>query len=491
MKISAVTIAKNEAGNLPQWLKSVKQYADEIIVVDTGSEDATVEIAREGGARVEFFEWCNDFAAAKNFGIEQASGDWIAFLDADEYFDDTDAPKVRSLLSTYHDQPRVVAITLKLVNIDKDTGRNMGTSFPCTRLFRNVPWIRYDGSIHENLKNISPEKKSEMKLVSWLRIYHTGYSASVIKLKSKRNLEMILNRQKRIGSQPLDDYHLMDSYYSLEDYEKAIYHAQRAAEDRYQPLGTEQRIYMVWLQCMMLVNALPEEYEKVLKEARGKFPQAAAYWFLAGIAKWKGKDYLGAEREFMEGLQIFESGSSGEDDAAERFLPMAYEHLGELCCMQHRFEDAMAFLLEGLRWKKQSAHMLWMLLRLWQGDSEVDVIQRLNKLYDRKLDAEFLVQVLVRTPLYQVTLYYDRLAGNVLGDVGRYLRSGHANAAAAGLITELERSYAAGHSLAEIFQGQTAPLMEYLLPPVYRQEREASSVRIRKRLERMRKYWMD
>ena len=490
MKISAVTIARNEAENLPQWLKSVKQYADEIIVVDTGSEDATVEIAREGGARVEFFAWCNDFAAAKNFGIEQASGDWIAFLDADEYFDDTDAPKVRSLLSTYHNQPRVVAITLKLVNIDKDTGKNMGTSFPCTRLFRNVPWIRYVGSIHENLRNITPEKEAEMKLVSWLRIYHTGYSASVIKLKSKRNLDMILDRQKRIGFQPLDDYHLMDSYYSLADYEKAIYHAKRAAADRYQPLGTEQRIYMVWLQCMMLINAPADEFEEILREAREKFPQAAAYWFLAGSAKWKSKDYLGAEREFMEGLLLYERNGC-EDDSAERLLPMTYEYLGEICYMQHRFEDAKAFLMEGLRWKKQSSHMLWMLLGLWQGDAEVEIIQRLNKLYDRTQDAEFLVQVLSRTTLYQATLYYDRLAGNVLGDVGRYLRSGHANAAVAGLVTELERSYVAGHSLARILQGQAASLMEYLLPPVYRQEGEASSARMRKRLERMRKYWMD
>ena len=77
-------IVKNEKHNLPRCLDSAKPYVDEIIVVDTGSVDGTPEIAAEYGAKVSYFEWCDDFAAARNYAISQISGDWILMLDADE-----------------------------------------------------------------------------------------------------------------------------------------------------------------------------------------------------------------------------------------------------------------------------------------------------------------------------------------------------------------------------------------------------------------------
>lgn len=79
MKISACVIAKNEAENLPRWLASMRVFADEMIVVDTGSTDATVQIARAGGAQVLHFDWVNDFSAAKNFALDAASGDWAGW----------------------------------------------------------------------------------------------------------------------------------------------------------------------------------------------------------------------------------------------------------------------------------------------------------------------------------------------------------------------------------------------------------------------------
>ena len=95
LKISACAIVKNEEGNLPRWLACAKELADEMVVVDTGSTDRTAELAREAGASVYSFEWRKDFAAAKNFALRKAKGDWIVFLDADEYFSEEDIPKVR------------------------------------------------------------------------------------------------------------------------------------------------------------------------------------------------------------------------------------------------------------------------------------------------------------------------------------------------------------------------------------------------------------
>ena len=79
-RLSVCMIVKNEERFLGQCLASVKDIADEVIVIDTGSTDRTIEIAREHGAQVGHFEWCNDFAAARNASIAPATGDWILFL---------------------------------------------------------------------------------------------------------------------------------------------------------------------------------------------------------------------------------------------------------------------------------------------------------------------------------------------------------------------------------------------------------------------------
>ena len=98
LKISACVIVKNEENNLPSWLNCVKRFADEIIVVDTGSTDNSKKIAADANAKVFDFKWQNDFAAAKNFAIDKAKGEWICFLDADETITKATIDKVRPLL---------------------------------------------------------------------------------------------------------------------------------------------------------------------------------------------------------------------------------------------------------------------------------------------------------------------------------------------------------------------------------------------------------
>ena len=94
IRLSQCMIVKDEEQNIQRALSWGKGIVCEQIVVDTGSTDRTVEIAEALGARVFHFSWNNDFSAAKNFAIEQAGGNWIAFLDADEYYSDEDAKKI-------------------------------------------------------------------------------------------------------------------------------------------------------------------------------------------------------------------------------------------------------------------------------------------------------------------------------------------------------------------------------------------------------------
>jgi glycosyltransferase involved in cell wall biosynthesis len=112
--LSLCMIVKNEQAYLGPCLNSAKTLVDEIIVIDTGSTDRSVDLACIYGARVYSFQWCDDFSAARNFGIEKAVGDWVLILDADEIIDLKDQSRIRDLLFQYRYKP--VALSFETRN---------------------------------------------------------------------------------------------------------------------------------------------------------------------------------------------------------------------------------------------------------------------------------------------------------------------------------------------------------------------------------------
>src|ERR1700678_4705915 len=96
--ISACLIVKGEEKALPECLESIRGFVDEIVVYDTGSTDATVELAKRAGAKVTEGYWDDDFSRARNASLEQCRGKWILWIDADERFDCSNVPKLRDLL---------------------------------------------------------------------------------------------------------------------------------------------------------------------------------------------------------------------------------------------------------------------------------------------------------------------------------------------------------------------------------------------------------
>ena len=151
IKVSACVIVKNEAKNLPRWLENMQAIADELVVVDTGSTDNTADLARAAGARVISYAWRDDFAAAKNCALDAAQGEWILFLDADEYFSPRSLPRVREYIRKYQHQPQVVGFICRLINIDSDRQDYFLNETCQARVFRNLPTLRYRGRVHEGL----------------------------------------------------------------------------------------------------------------------------------------------------------------------------------------------------------------------------------------------------------------------------------------------------------------------------------------------------
>lgn len=184
--LSLCMIAKNEIENLPRCLLSVKPYVDEMIVVDTGSEDGTPEIAANFGAKVEYFEWCDDFAAARNYAISKASGNWILMMDADEELvvESEDFFKELTLPS------EIFAYYLIYTEVN-DYRQRTPTYRPS--VFRNIPRLRYARRLHEYLADRNQLIKPEhLNYASGLKIVHYGYFKEQVQHKvSNRNLPIL------------------------------------------------------------------------------------------------------------------------------------------------------------------------------------------------------------------------------------------------------------------------------------------------------------
>jgi len=164
-ELSVCLIVKNEGGTLPRALGSVRAVADEIVVVDTGSVDRTSEVARELGARVSSFEWCHDFAAARNASIRLATKDWILALDADHELDAGSVDELRALLQTdafrgYYLQYCAVGSGRSLHNLD-------------LRLFPNHPSVRFEMAVHERIGCTRADLEFE-RVNSTVLVHHHG-----------------------------------------------------------------------------------------------------------------------------------------------------------------------------------------------------------------------------------------------------------------------------------------------------------------------------
>ncbi|MEZ0374272.1 MAG: glycosyltransferase, partial [Candidatus Sericytochromatia bacterium] len=182
--ISVCMIVKDEAEMLPKCLDSIHDQVDEIILVDTGSQDSTREIAASyPKVRLFEIEWTGDFAAARNYSLEQASEPWILALDADEYV----APDfVASLAPSLSADEQPDAYAFPVLAVDAGGEIDQAQSLLCVpRLFHNDKAYRYSGRIHEMVKH---EERSRLHYyyMKQLPIYHRGYQPQVLEAKQKR-----------------------------------------------------------------------------------------------------------------------------------------------------------------------------------------------------------------------------------------------------------------------------------------------------------------
>lgn len=221
--VSLCMIVKDEAGSLQRCLNAVRDVVDEIIIVDTGSVDNTIEIARLHGAVVIRTEWNGDFSEARNLSLAAATKPWILVLDADEVWAQTPQMKTElmQLLATSRDD--VWGYWIQVTSLLGVSGEERVTDAVC-RLFRNDPRIAFQGRIHEEIASSIMALAPQGVLPSGLEVIHYGYleQAIVAKNKGARNMQLIRFALNQEGDQPELLYALAAEWFQQAKYDETL-----------------------------------------------------------------------------------------------------------------------------------------------------------------------------------------------------------------------------------------------------------------------------
>jgi len=225
-KITLSMIVKNEEQYLRGCLESVKDIADEIVIVDTGSTDSTLEIAKEFNAKIYHFEWIKDFSAARNFALSKSTGNWILYLDADERIEGKSKKEI--LRKTKENK----SLAIKCVISNLDFRKESPTLMKYVRLFRNNKNIFFTGKAHEQIEP-SLAKLGYRLVESTIKITHLGYNVETEKLKEKanRNLELLVNDYNEKPT-TYGAYQIANSYSVLDEMDQAIIYTEKALLDK-------------------------------------------------------------------------------------------------------------------------------------------------------------------------------------------------------------------------------------------------------------------
>lgn len=197
MTVSLVVIARNEASRIADCIASVRSLVNETVVVDTGSTDATREIACSHGAIVCDFPWCDDFAAARNEALRHATQPWVLSMDADDVVDEPNRTKLAALFASLGDEN--LGYMMQCASVGAAGG--VTSSVGHVRLFRNDPRIRWDHRVHEQIATAIEESGGCIRSTD-IVIHHHGYvDPEVLKRKLERNMRLL---QLEASERPLD-----------------------------------------------------------------------------------------------------------------------------------------------------------------------------------------------------------------------------------------------------------------------------------------------
>lgn len=304
--LSLCMIVKNEEKYIDKSINSVKDIVDEIIIVDTGSTDSTLDILKNYNVKLYNYKWENDFASARNYAINKAKSNWIIFLDADEILDQSSKNTlIKYIESTPFDGCHFVIYNYRSEN------QNDFTIHYAFRLFRNNKGYHYKGKIHEqifndNYKNITSKFSNEEII-----LHHYGYSIEILQKKDKRsrNIPILLDSLKDNPEDSFNLFNLGNEYLAQNDVNKALYYYELS----YSSIDLTKHYSVHLLYRMTICYQYVKKYNEAMKfvdEALKNFSPNVDFEYLKGCIYLDTKKYTLAIDSFNTCINLGDSGST-------------------------------------------------------------------------------------------------------------------------------------------------------------------------------------
>jgi glycosyltransferase involved in cell wall biosynthesis len=305
-RVSLCMIVRDEEEMLEACLESCREAVSEMVIVDTGSSDRTVEIATSFGARVVHFAWTGSFAEARNVGLEAATGSWILWLDADEQLEPGDAGRLAELTR----QPWREAHWLVETNYTGQQEAGTASQHLALRLWRNRPAYRFSGAIHEQIRNSMAYDLSERFGPPTLRIRHYGYLKARIDERDKhqRNLELLQGELEANPRAPFTHFNIGTEYVGMDDMQSARRHYEQGLallrdEHAWWELGYAPILVSRLCGVRRMIGDLAG-CDALADEVLGYFPDFTDLVFERALAAQDRGDLEGAATRFMRCLEM-------------------------------------------------------------------------------------------------------------------------------------------------------------------------------------------
>lgn len=314
-------IVKNEEQNLERCLKSAAGVVDEMVIVDTGSTDQTMQIARSFGAKILESPWQGDFAMHRNQSVDAASGDWILWMDADEEL----AAESRQIVREAANQSEAQGLRLVVRNLQPEGELCRYLDLHITRLFQKHANYRFEGRIHEQITPSIMRHHGRVEDINAIILHH-GYASKTSQgnqIRSERNIALI---EEALSETPDDAYLLYQAgvaYKAAGDLARAQERLQSAAQQKQSTdLGNEMLTDLFMKLAQIALNK--DDYAGAVKFARVSLEAAPrnviARYVLALALLFSGK-YGTAYQEF---LQVKKWGADALGNPQELETVLAY-----------------------------------------------------------------------------------------------------------------------------------------------------------------------
>lgn len=288
---------KNASKTLRSVLEPLKDCGFEVVIVDTGSTDDSVDIARSYTEHVYDFEWIDDFSAARNFSISKATNDWILALDSDEVITSIDVSKLTELTR----KPIECLGYITRRNHFGSAENDSVYTDEVDRFFNKKSW-HFEGAIHEQLRPVRPLSKPNCDPLfdTTIKCEHSGYQGSEEDMlaKSKRNEELLLKDLKKNGGDPYTYFQLGQCYNGFDD-EKALEYYSKGLEFDVDP-SLEYVQMMVIAYGYALVHLERFDEALGLESIYDEFATSADFITLMGVIYMRSGQYLKAMTEFLK-----------------------------------------------------------------------------------------------------------------------------------------------------------------------------------------------